>query len=177
MNTRSAAEQFGLGFMEHDEGNYDDAVDAFAAVDAFQFQHLSEEEAREAARNYVDALWIKDDAENGEKGWGEVREPLCSRAETIATDEKYALLTASAWRSHKLGGAYWTPIMRAQLFETRVALQDEEYPKKEGGGQTGFGPLPPLYLFGVEAHDMRLYDLGYDVMEQYFEIMQTLRNR
>jgi hypothetical protein len=176
------AMQLGMGFVHHDERNRDAALEAFAAVDAFQFQHVSETTARRAATAYVDALWEKDDIEaactdDGEydrealeaADWSPVRESFARRADLVGTDPRYADRSTTAWRRHKTGGDYWTPMQRAQLYELRTALQDPDYPHKSRGGQSGCGPEPARYVLGVELHDTRRFEEGLEAMTPYFE--------
>jgi hypothetical protein len=174
--------QMGMGMVSHDKRMRAEAVDAFAAVDVFQFRHLSETVAREAAVAYVDALWEKDDLEevctvDGERDaealqradWTPVREAFGRRASVAGIDPEYAELTTTAWRRHKTGGDYWTPFQRAQMYELRAALQDRDYPHKPRDGQSGFGPEATRYVLGVELHDTRRFEEALDVMTPYYE--------
>lgn len=186
---RSVAKKMGMGFVYHDQRMRDEAVDAFAAVDRFQFQHVSPETARKAAEAYVDALWIKDEIEdscraNGQidpdelvdADWTPVEEAFQRRAALAGIDRKYAELSTISWRRHKLGGDhdYWTPMMKAQTYELRAALQDDDYPHKARHGQSGFGPEPLRYALGMELHDMRRFEEALNVMTPYFaRIKQT----
>ena len=176
------AMHLGMGFVHHDKQHREMAVDAFAVVDTFQFQHVSEETAREASVAYVDALWEKDRIEekhtvNGELNrdaladadWSPVAEAFERRASLVGIDARYAELSTVAWRRHKVGGDYWTPMQRAQMYEIRAALQDPDYPHKPRDGQSGFGPEPSRYTLGNELHDMRRFEEGLKVMTPYFE--------
>lgn len=176
------AMHLGMGFVHHDRGEREQAVEAFAAVDTFQFTHVSEATARRAATAYVDALWEKDALEAAATvdgtldkaaldlaDWEPVRSAFERRASLVGTDPRYAELSTVAWRRHKTGGDYWTPMQKAQLYELRTALQDPEYPRKPREGQSGFGPEPARYVLGVELHDMRRYDEGIDALAPYFE--------
>jgi len=176
------AMHFGMGFVYHDKQHREMAVDAFAVADTFQFQHVSEEAAREASVAYVDALWEKDRLEekhtiNGEldrdaledADWSPVAEAFERRASLVGIDPKYAELSTVAWRRHKVGGDYWTPMQQAQMYEIRAALQDPDYPHKPRDGQSGFGPEPSRYTLGNELHDMRRFEEGLEVMTPYFE--------
>ena len=176
------AMHLGMGFVYHDKQHREMAVDAFAVADTFQFQHVSEEAAREASVAYVDALWEKDRLEekhtiNGEldrdaledADWSPVAEAFERRASLVGIDPKYAELSTVAWRRHKIGGDYWTPMQRAQMYEIRAALQDPDYPHKPRDGQSGFGPEPSRYTLGNELHDMRRFEEGLEVMTPYFE--------
>jgi len=176
------AMHLGMGFVYHDKQHREMAVDAFAVVDTFQFQHVSEEAAREASVAYVDALWEKDRLEekhtiNGEldrdaledADWSPVAEAFERRASLVGIDPKYAELSTVAWRRHKVGGDYWTPMQQAQMYEIRAALQDPDYPHKPRDGQSGFGPEPSRYTLGNELHDMRRFEEGLEVMTPYFE--------
>lgn len=164
---RHMAEQICAGFRFHDRGQRTDSVDAFYAVDRNQFTHIDDDEAYEAARAYADALWAKDSIEKpyvadgqidpdsvGDAEWEKVREPLVERAEIIGMDTAYADDTTTAWRRHKTQEDYWTPFLRAQLLEYRIALDDPDYPDKPNEGLSGFGPEPVRYALGVELHDM-----------------------
>ena len=176
------AMHFGMGFVYHDKQHREMAVDAFAVADTFQFQHVSEETAREASVAYVDALWKKDRLEekhtiNGEldrdalddADWSPVAKAFERRASPVGIDPKYAELSTVAWRRHKVGGDYWTPMQQAQMYEIRAALQDPDYPHKPRDGQSGFGPEPSRYTLGNELHDMRRFEEGLEVMTPYFE--------
>ena len=172
----------GMGFVYHDKQHREMAVDAFAVVDAFQFQHVSQETAREASIAYVDALWKKDRLEekhtvNGEldrnalddADWSPVAEAFGRRASLVGIDPKYAELSTVAWRRHKVGGDYWTPMQRAQMYELKAALQDPNYPHKPRSGQSGSGPESARYALGVELHDMRRFKEMLETMVPYFE--------
>jgi len=176
------ATYMGMGFVYHDKRRREMAIESFARVDEFQFQHLNEQQARKAATAYVDALWAKDEVENacrvgGEidpeaadaADWTPVREAFARRASIVGMDPEYAELSTVAWRRHKTGGDYWTPLQKAQMYELRAALQDSEYPHKPRNGQSGFGPEPVRYVLGVELHDTRRYEEGVDAMAPYFE--------
>jgi tRNA(Leu) C34 or U34 (ribose-2'-O)-methylase TrmL len=180
------AMQMGMGFVYHDRREREAAIDAFAAVDTFQFQHVSERTAREAAEAYVDALWAKDELEaactvDGEldrealevADWSAVEAAFARRAELVDVDPAYAELSTTAWRRHKTGGDYWTPMQRAQMYELRAALQDDEYPHKPRDGQSGFGPEATRYVLGVELHDMRRFEEGLETMRPYFERIEA----
>ena len=172
----------GMGFVYHDKRKRGRAEDAFASVDQFQFRHVSEETAREAAVAYVDALWEKDRVEAectadgsldvealAEADWSPVRDAFARRASLVGADPEYAELSTAAWRRHKIGGDYWTPMQRAQVRELRAALQDEEYPHKPRQGQSGPGPEAMRYALGVELHDTRRFEEGQEIMTPYFE--------
>lgn len=176
------AMQMGMGFVYHDRRQRAEAVDAFAVVDAFQFQHVSQETARAAAEAYVDALWAKDDVEEActvdgeldrealdDADWSDVKSAFARRAELVDVDPAYAELSTTAWRRHKTGGDYWTPMKRAQMHELRAALQDDDYPHKPRDGQSGCGPEATRYVLGVELHDMRRFEEGLEAMTPYFE--------
>jgi hypothetical protein len=176
------ATQLGMGFVAHDRRQREEAVEAFAAVDRFQFQHVSPEVAREAAAAYVDALWAKDAVEDAHRtgdgfdrealdaaDWTPVREAFARRASLAGIDPEYAELSTVAWRRHKTGGDYWTPMQKAQMYELRAALQDPDYPDKPRDGASGFGPEPARYALGVELHDTRRYEEGVEAMTPYFE--------
>ena len=179
------ATQLGLGFVAHDRRQREEAVEAFAAVDRFQFQHVSDGVAREAAAAYVDALWAKDaveDAHRTEDGfdrealdaadWTPVREAFARRASLAGVDPEYAERSTVAWRRHKTGGDYWTLFQRAQLLELRTALGDPAYPGKPKEGRSGPGPEALRYALAVELHDMhtrRHWKQAEEAMIPYFE--------
>jgi len=176
------AKQLALGFKHHDQRNRQEAVDAFAVVDRFQFRHVSAEAARKAAAAYVDALWEKDTVEEScvvdseidaealdAADWEPVRRAFGRRALIAGIDSAYAELSTVAWRRHKTGGDYWTPMMRAQRFELRAALQDADYPHKPRYGQSGFGPEASRYALGVELHDTRRWEQAIRVMTPYYQ--------
>ena len=177
------ADQLGRGFLHHDRRERDAAVEAFAKVDVIQFEHLDEVEARTAAEGYVDALWAKDEVEDScrdddseidaerlvDADWSAVEDGFERRAEVVGIDSEYAPLTTEAWIKHKAGGDYWTPMMKAQMLELRVALQEPEYPDKPRNGEHGFGPEPTRYALGVELHDTRQYEQGRAAMTPYFQ--------
>ena len=179
---QDAAKHLGLGFMYHDERERELAIEAFAVADAFQFKHLDEEAVHEASEAYVDALWEKDRIESActvdgefdlsaldDADWSPVREAFGRRASVVGMNPKYAELSTVAWRRHKVGGDYWTPMKQAQVYELRAALQDPEYPHKPRGGQSGHGPEAAQYALGVELHDTRRFEEMTDVMVPYFE--------
>lgn len=173
------------GFVAHDDRDRMAAVKAFADVDRHQFRHVDEVTARRAAVAYVNALWKKDEIEDahGDGGafdgealdaadWGPVRENFRERARLLGIDGPYADLSTTAWRRHKTGGDYWTPIMHAQMLELRVAMGEEAYPNKPRYGQSGYGPEPTRYALAVELHDYRSaahVEQGRAVMEPYYE--------
>jgi hypothetical protein len=182
LDAAEVAMYMGMGFVYHDKRKRGRAEDAFASVDQFQFRHVSEETAREAAVAYVDALWEKDrlEAEHTVEGrldvealaeadWSPLRDAFARRASLVGIDPEYAELTATAWRRHKIGGDYWTPMQRAQVRELRAALQDEAYPNKPRQGQSGVGPEATRYVLGVELHDTRRFEEGLEAMTPYFE--------
>lgn len=176
-----AALALGLGFVAHDAGRRQEAVDHFATADAFQFQHLSEETARAAAHAYVDALWEKDriEEEHGDvesADWTPVFDAFAERAQLTGAASPYASFSTRAWRHHKTGKDYWTPIAFAQVYELRAALQDDEYPRKRRGGKIGFGPEAARYILGIELHDLRRFEEGLEVMIPYFEYIQGGHN-
>ena len=176
------AKHLGLGFVHHDERRREAAVEAFAVVDRFQFDHVSAETARLASVAYVDALWAKDRIEDAhrvdgeidpesldEADWSDVESAFARRASLVNIDSHYAELSTRAWRRHKTGGDYWTPMQEAQLYELRAALQDPDYPHKLRDGKSGFGPEPMRYVLGIELHDMRRFEEGLEAMRPYFE--------
>lgn len=183
------AQQICKGFQYHDQDEWEKSVGAFYAVDRYQFDHLSDEEALKAAEAYAAALWAKDaiepplredgtfDAEAiDDADWSTVRDCLERRADIVGMDPEYATATTEGWRKHKTGDDYWTPLMRGQHHEIRVALGDPDYPRKQGTCQTGFGPLTARYLVGLELHDMkteRHWRRAIDTMIPYYE--QILR--
>ncbi|MFB6109220.1 MAG: hypothetical protein ABEJ82_10370 [Haloplanus sp.] len=181
-SARYMADQLCRGFVEHDRRNREEAVEAFAAVDSLQFRHLDPADARRAAVGYVDALWEKDAVEEtamvdgeldpvqlADADWSPVEAAFERRARAAGIDLRYADRTTAAWRAHKVGGDYWTPMMRAQTYELRAALQDPDYPNKPRHGQSGFGPEPARYALGNELHDTRQWDQAREVMRPYFE--------
>jgi hypothetical protein len=131
----------------------------------------------------VEALWAKDEVERRHErtdgsfdrdalaaaDWSAVREGFAARAEAVGIDRRYAELSTIGWREHKVRGDYWTPLQRAQVFELRTALQDDEYPHKPRYGQSGFGPEAARYVLGVELHDARRWEEAQDAMTPYFE--------
>lgn len=181
------------GFQHHDERRREQAVDAFAAVDRFQFAHVDAETARRAAAAYVDALWAKDDVEDrhrledgaedaidreglAEADWSAIESALAERAALVGIDPEYAALTTEGWRLHKVGGDYWTPHLRSQQLELRVALQDPTYPEKPRHGKSGAGPEATRYVLGVELHDCRRWAEARDVMVPYFAAIADARS-
>ncbi|WP_299266516.1 hypothetical protein [Halorientalis sp.] len=179
------AEQICLGFQAHDRKQRDEAIEAFGTVDSLQFSHIDIETATHAATAYVEALWAKDDTEvnqmaDGEidpdkladADWESVREKFRERASIVGMNPRYAELSTTAWRNHKTGRDYWTPIQRAQAIELRAAMSDGEYPRKPRYGQSGFGPEAARYALAVELHDMhtdRHWQQATDVMVPYFK--------
>jgi hypothetical protein len=171
-----------MGYMYHDKRNRELSVESFAVVDTFQFQHLSENTAVKASEAYVDALWEKDAIERacstdgelnfsqlGDADWSPVADAFERRASLVEMDPRYAELSTTAWRRHKVGGDYWTPMKQAQVYEIQAALQDPEYPHKPREGQSGHGPEAARYALGVELHDTRRFDAMVDVMVPYFK--------
>jgi len=168
---RRMAEQVCRGFRYHDRRERTRAVEAFAAVDRRQFDHLDRRTARAAATAYVDALWAKDEIEAectvdgeldyealAEADWGSVRKAFARRAALVGMDSRYAEASTLAWKRHKVGGDYARPMQRAQVYELRAAMGDPEYPHKPHQGQSGFGPEAARYLLAVELHDMHTED-------------------
>lgn len=181
---RHVAEQICAGFQYHDRGQRADAIDAFYEVDRSQFAHLTDDDAREAARAYVEALWQKDSVEKqytGDDGidaesiaaadWSDVHRSFLERARIVGMDEAYADHTMTAWKRHKADEEYWTPLLRAQQIEYRAATGDSTYPEKPNDGQAGFGPAPVRYVLGVELHDLHrteAWSEAIDVMVPYY---------
>lgn len=180
------AEQLCIGFRAHDNGCRQEAIDAFFEVDRRQFAHLDDATTLEGATAYVDALWEKDAVEADYANpdgtlqrealdtadWGRVEESFGRRAEVLGIDERYATESAEAWRQHKVGGDYWTPMMAAQMYEIRAATQDPSYPEKPSDGLSGFGPEATRYALGVELHDMHTrthWEEAARIMKPYFE--------
>ena len=164
---RYMAEQICAGFQFHDRDQRTEAIDAFYTVDRNQFAHLDDDSAYQAARAYTDALWAKDNIEKPHilegkidatsmesQNWDPVLTPLTERATIVGMPDAYAEETTRAWRNHKIGDDYWTPILRAQVLEYRAALGDPDYPNKPKEGLAGFGPEPLRYAMGVELHDL-----------------------
>lgn len=176
------ADQLCRGFIYHDRRERAAAIDAFAAVDALQFAHLDRSTARDAATGYVDALWEKDAVEDAcrdadgvidpdrlaDADWSAVEAGFRNRAAAAGIDPEYAPLSTLAWREHKCGGDYWTPMMHAQMLELRTALRNGDYPDKPRHGQGGFGPKPTRYALGVELHDTRQWEQAREAMTPYF---------
>lgn len=176
------ARQLGRGFIEHDQRNRAEAVDAFAAADGQQFAHIDDTAVRDAAEAYVRALWRKDEIEDqcrvdgnidpeqvAGADWSPVEDAFRERADIIGADARYATLSTQGWVEHKAGGDYWTPLMEAQQYEIQAAMQKRTYPEKPRSGTGGFGPEPARYVVGVELHDMRRYEEAASVMLPYFE--------
>ena len=175
------------GFVAHDNGDYDGAVEAFYDVDRHQFPQLADDDIRLASIFYVDALFEKDEVEfqhlrgGGmdtdtlrEADWTPVRKKFRMRAGVIGMDSRYALASTDAWRNHKVGGDYWGPIQEAQAIEIRAAIGDPDYPSKPKYGQSGYGPEPARYALAIELHDMheaRYVSQAVTVMEPYFEFI------
>jgi hypothetical protein len=182
---RHMADRICRGFQAHDRKEREVAVEAFATVDALQFRHVDSETATHAASAYVEALWAKDEVEvanmaDGEiddddlvaADWDPVREKFRERASILGMNPRYAELSTTAWRNHKTGRDYWTPIQHAQVIELRTAMCDGAYPSKPRYGQAGFGPEAARYALAVELHDMhtdRHWQQAVDVMVPYFE--------
>lgn len=190
---RHLAEQYCSGFQLHDRRQHQDAIDAFYTVDQYQFVHLSDEDAYKAAEAYVDALWAKDEIEkrctrNGEidqaairdADYEPVQELLALRADVVGMNQEYADETTTAWRRHKTNDDYWTPFLKAQTIELRVALQNPDYPEKPRGGRSGAGPLATRYNVGVELHDLHsssAWEEAINVMTPYYQqILSTHQN-
>lgn len=164
---RELADLMCRGFVAHDRGKREEAIEAFTTVDAWQFQHLSADKARLAATAYVDALWEKDTVElrSLQQGslntdslkasdWSPVAERFRARAAVVGMDPAYAEQSTIAWKRHKTGGDYWTPMQRAQVHEIRAAIGNDTYPDKPKHGQSGFGPEAARYALAIELHDM-----------------------
>jgi hypothetical protein len=173
------------GFVAHDNGEREEAIEAFSTVDRNQFPKLDDGDVRLAATAFVDALWAKDDIEFRHLSEGEfdrdgireasyspVKRELRKRAAIVGADPRYAETKATAWRRHKAGGDYWTPFLRSQIYEVRAAIDEPEYPNKPRSGVSGPGPEPMRYMLAFELHDMRTeahWKQGIDVMIPYFE--------
>ncbi|WP_460920308.1 hypothetical protein [Salinarchaeum chitinilyticum] len=190
----AAATRLCEGFKHHDRRNRERAVDAFAAVDRFQFAHVDQNTARQAAAAYVDSLWAKDDVEDryrletddedaidrdglAEADWSPVEAALDERATLVGIDPEYATLTTTGWRRHKVGGDYWTPTLRAQQLELQTALQEPAYPEKPRHGKSGGGPEATRYLLGIELHDCRRWTEARNVMVPYFASIEEATDR
>lgn len=183
------AEQICRGFVAHDRGDRETAIESFRSVDEYQFPHVDDRDVEFAAEAMVDALWAKDDVElrhfrNGtvdrsglrDADWSPVRRKFRERAALLGIEPEYAELKTTAWRRHKTGGDYWTPFQKAQVYELRAALQGPEYPAKPKEGQSGFGPEAVRYALAVELHDMhaqRYWKQAKQAMIPYFERIVT----
>ncbi|MFC7176959.1 hypothetical protein [Halosegnis marinus] len=181
---RELSERLATVFRAHDAGDYDRAVESLAFIDRAQFPALSDDRVEDAARAFVDALWAKDRVEFGclrngdldaaalrEADYAQVRQKLRQRASVVGADEAYATAKAEAWRRHKVGGDYWTPFQRSQLYELRAIFGDD-YPAKPRAGRSGPGPEAMRYVLAFELHDMHAAERwaeGIDVMVPYFE--------
>lgn len=184
-SARAMARQVCRGFMAHDRGNREEAVEAFEFVDRLQFRHLDRDNIHLAATAFVDALWAKDDLELQYLGggaldedalrtadWSPVRKKFRARAAALGLRQEYATLKTEAWRRHKTGGDYWSPFQEAQVMELRAALQNPDYPEKPKEGQSGLGPEAVRYALAVELHDMhtpRYWRQAEQTMIPYFE--------
>lgn len=182
------ATQLCAGFRAHDNGAYEEAVDAFFEVDRRQFAHLDDATAETGATAYVDALWAKDAIESDytdddgtlrtaaldTADWSRVECHFRERADAFDVDSRYASKSTEAWRRHKVGGDYWTPMMAAQTYELRAALRRPSYPDKPSDGESGFGPEATRYALGVELHDMHTpahWEQAVATMTPYFEFV------
>lgn len=189
VSARYLAEQICEGFISHDRRERSAAIESFTNVDAVQFAHLDGTRARQAATAYVNALWAKDAVEQScmqdgtldrealaDADWSSVRAAFARRAATAGIDPQYAEYSTVAWKRHKVGGDYWTPMLRAQQYELKAVLQDPGYPDKPRYGDSGHGPEPARYLLGVELHDVRRWSEARDAMTPYFERILQARN-
>lgn len=183
VTARDLAGQLARVGKAHDKGLYEEAIEACTFVDRHQFQYLDTEEARLAAKGFVDGLWEKDNVEFeclkhgeidaealAEADYSPVRGPLRQRAAVIGADPQYAVEKAKAWKRHKTGGDYWTPFLMSQVYELRSIFGDR-YPEKPRAGQSGPGPDPIRYLLAFELHDMKTetdWRQGIDAMVPYF---------
>lgn len=191
------AEASCMGFRHHDADRKEDAVQSFFVVDRNQFEHLDYEDALEAARSYVEALWEKDRIEREasvdgdtkvelllEADWSTVEECLRQRGDAVfrglefSEAEEYAEKSTAAWKNHKTDRDYWTPLMEAQVHELRAALRRQDYPTKPSDGQAGHAPEAARYALAVELHDMHTeehWKQAYHVMKPYYR--KTLETR
>lgn len=176
-------------FQAHDRGDFGSAIELCEFIDTYQFPHLDEEAVAISARSFVGALRAKDRIEFAHLRGGDldsrrlasadyspVRTKLRTRASVIGADHRYADTKAEAWKRHKVGGDYWTPFMRSQLYELRAILRDPGYPNKPRAGRSGFGPEPVRYILAFELHDMKTpnhWSEGIQIMTPYFEKILT----
>ena len=191
---RFMAEQVCSGFQLHDRRQRSEAFEAFYAVDRNQFAHLSDRQARQASKAYVDALWEKDAIEksymvNGEVNpetiaqgeWEQVHDALVNRARVVGMDTAYATKTTEAWKNHKTQADYWSAFLEAQTYELQAAMQDPDYPSKPKEGQSGYGPVATCYVLAVELHDMHTkptWEEAIRVMEFYYRsILRAQENQ
>lgn len=174
------------GFQAHDQRAEQQALRAFAYVDRHQFAHLSPDLADDAAGAYVDALWAKDRLEDQHRtddgqldtsalaraSWRPVRDAFRERAEIVGMPQLYATESTLAWKRHKVGGDYWTPMLAAQTHELRYAMHQLDYPDKHRHGTSGWGPEAVRYLLGVELHDRHdstAWQQAVDAMTPYYQ--------
>lgn len=180
-----AAKHLCRGFVLHDEGGYEQAVDAFAVADKIWFD-VDEETARRSAQAYVDALRAKDEIEEqvanqkqlAYTDWSPVYDALRTRGVTLDINQTYAHFTKQAWKHHKTGDDYWAYILKAQQLVVQAAVGDDDYPHKDSDGLNGYGPEPTLYLVGVECHDCHdseRWEQAVRVMTEYFQQIIRLR--
>lgn len=189
---REMARQICKGFIAHDQGDRNSAIDSFNFVDKLQFRHVGQDRVSIASEALVEALWAKDEievmhVEDGsvdkaslsEADWSPVRAKFRERAAALGIKQEYASFKTEAWRQHKIDGDYWTPFQKAQVLELRCALQDSTYPEKPSDGQSGPGPEAIRYLLGVELHDMHTsthWEQAVDAMYPYFKYILTHHN-
>ncbi|MFC6973463.1 hypothetical protein ACFQL1_20015 [Halomicroarcula sp. GCM10025709] len=178
------AEHLAIVFRAHDNSNKEKAIEALQEIDKRQFPELSDDAVKLASEAFVNSLWEKDRIEfdhlkNGTIDRAGLRgadyspaiQQLRQRATIIGADQRYAITKAEAWKQHKIGGDYWSPFQRSQVYELRAALDDPEYPDKPRAGQAGPGPEAMRYALAFELHDMhteRHWLQGVRVMTPYF---------
>jgi len=181
---REMSESLANVFRAHDNSNREKAIESLIEVDKRQFPSLDTDEVELASTAFVDALFAKDEIEFQHLTDGDINETglreadyssaiqkLRQRAVLVGADQQYAVEKVRAWRQHKLGGDYWTPFQRSQVYELRAALNDPEYPHKPRAGQSGPGPEAMRYALAFELHDMhteRHWLQGIRVMTPYF---------
>lgn len=151
-------------------------VEALWAKDALEAAHTypgdpgAVEETYSDRDRRTDAATLDRDS-LARSDWAPVREAFQRRADIVGMDAAYAAQSTAAWREHKCGGDYWTPMLRAQRIEVRAAMGDPSYPPKPSDGHGGPGELPARYLVGVECHDAHTeaaWRRAVDVMTPYY---------
>ena len=167
------------GFVEHDRGGVNKAVDCFYEVFLQLFPEAGPLRARRAAELYVDACFKQDEIEDVPSGtkaemsedprWADVRSILLEFAKILDIPKDYAEQSTNFFRYHGARDSrYVNYCLEAdRIFTTRIV-----------GNSYWSNVLGPLFLICTHAHDKHDpngLEACLQFAEKYFEILLVAR--